>query len=231
MNYAVLLAGGKGERIKSAGVPKQFINVGGKPLFSYALDAIGQCADFDVICVVTFPDRHYDIHEFAAQYLKPIIFAEPGISRQHSVLNGLEAIENSFPTRSGDKVVVHDAARPFASKADVEACIAACNGFDGATPAITPADTIYLSDDGKTIGQLLDRDKLFAGQTPECYNFQKYLAAFRRLSDDELLKIRGGSELAYRAGMNICLYPGNPDNLKITTDRDLQFFKFIKNEG
>jgi 2-C-methyl-D-erythritol 4-phosphate cytidylyltransferase len=231
MNFAVLLAGGKGERITGAEVPKQFIKIGGQPLLAYALKAMGNCADIDVICVVTFPEKYNEISEFAANFKQNLLFAEPGKSRQHSVLSGLEAIEKNFAVSGGDCAVVHDSARPFVSADDFYGCINAAKGFDGATPVISPSDTIYISENGETITEILSRDKLFAGQTPECYNFEKYTAAFRRLSEDEILKIRGGSELAFLSGMNIHLYPGNPNNLKITTDRDLEFLKFTCSEG
>ncbi|MDR0991824.1 MAG: 2-C-methyl-D-erythritol 4-phosphate cytidylyltransferase [Ruminococcus sp.] len=230
MNFGVLLAGGRGERIKSIGVPKQFAEVGGKPLFAYALEALGKCAAIDVICVVTFSERQEEIKKHAEEFTQKIIFAEPGKSRQHSVLSGLEAIEREFAINQNDNVVVHDAARPLATETDIENCIFACKDFDGATPAIPPSDTIYMSDNGVTIGQILIRDKLFAGQTPECYNLVKYLAAFRRLSDGEIEKIRGGSELAFLSGMNIHLYPGNPLNIKITTDFDLKLLQFLIEE-
>ncbi|MDR0992247.1 MAG: 2-C-methyl-D-erythritol 4-phosphate cytidylyltransferase [Ruminococcus sp.] len=232
MNFAILLAGGKGERIKGANEPKQFIKIGGKPLFAYALEAMGNCADIDVICVVTFPEKQNQISEFAAGFSEKLLFSVPGKSRQHSVLSGLEAIEENFVISETDCVIVHDAARPFVFSEDFYGCINAAKGFDGATPALSPSDTIYISENGKTITEILDRDKLFAGQTPECYNFHKYIAAFRSLTDEQILKIRGGSELAFLFGMNIRLYPGNPKNLKITSDRDLEFLKFtIENGG
>jgi 2-C-methyl-D-erythritol 4-phosphate cytidylyltransferase len=233
VNYAVLLAGGKGERIKSTGIPKQFYKIGDKPLIAYALGEMGKCALIDVICIVSFPEKYDEIRGIARSLNIPqkLIFAEAGKSRQHSVLNGLSAFKNE-PFENDTLVIVHDAARPLAKSDDFEKCIKAADGAHGATPALSPSDTIYLSDRGDTITALLDRDNLFAGQTPECYNFAKYLAAFLSFSDDEISKIRGGSEIAFLSGMNIRLYPGNPLNIKITTERDLEFLKFlIEKEG
>jgi 2-C-methyl-D-erythritol 4-phosphate cytidylyltransferase len=225
---AIYLAGGKGERIKSTGIPKQFYRLCDKPLIAFALEEMGKCAAIDTICIVSFEEKYEEIKYIAKKLgvKQKLIFADAGKTRQHSVLNGLNALEKSFSDEIS-LVVVHDAARPLVSAADFEDCINASNGFDGATPSFTPSDTIYLSEDNKTITALLERDKLFAGQTPECYNFAKYLAAMRRLSDSEIETIRGGSEVAFLSGMNIHLFPGNPFNIKITTERDLEFLKFL----
>jgi 2-C-methyl-D-erythritol 4-phosphate cytidylyltransferase len=155
-----------------------------------------------------------------------LVFAEAGKTRQHSVLNGLSVLDKNFSDEIS-LVIIHDAARPLVKAIDFEDCINASNGFDGATPSFTPSDTIYLSENKQTITALLERDKLFAGQTPECYNFAKYLAAMRKLSDSEIETIRGSSEIAFLSGMNIHLFPGNPFNIKITTERDLEFLKFL----
>jgi 2-C-methyl-D-erythritol 4-phosphate cytidylyltransferase len=240
MNAGIILAGGQGLRIKSTGVPKQFYKIGGKPLIAYSLLEMSRCAEIDLICIVAFPKKYGEIKDIAdgLEITKEIFFAQAGKSRQHSVLSGLCKVEKEFAkpqftsqrnraSADSDLVIVHDAARPLAKSADFSACINAAKGFDGATPALTPSDTVYLSENGETVTSLLSRDKLFAGQTPECYNFRQYIAAFRGLTDDEITNIRGGSEIAFLSGMNIHLYPGNPFNIKITTERDLEFLKFI----
>jgi 2-C-methyl-D-erythritol 4-phosphate cytidylyltransferase len=214
MNAGLILAGGKGERLTGQGKPKQFIEVGGKALILYCLQAFEQCPDISLVCVVIAEDRRGVLE---GDY----IYAKPGKSRQHSSYNGLLALKRYSPER----VVIHDAARPLVTAEDITALVRAADGFDGATPVLPVTDTIYQSADGKTIGGTLKRDGLFAGQTPECYDFKKYLAAHEEQTDDELLKIRGGSELAVRFGMRIALCEGNPYNFKITINADLERFR------
>jgi 2-C-methyl-D-erythritol 4-phosphate cytidylyltransferase len=155
------------------------------------------------------------------------IYAKPGISRQHSIHSGLLALKRYGPAR----VVIHDAARPLVTARDITASVRAAAGFDGATPVLPVTDTIYGSADGKTIDKTLCRDGLFAGQTPECYDFEKYLAAHEKLTDDEMSRIRGSSELAARFGMRIALAKGNPDNFKVTTNADLERFRTAAENG
>jgi 2-C-methyl-D-erythritol 4-phosphate cytidylyltransferase len=125
-----------------------------------------------------------------------------------------------------DLVIIHDAARPFVTKQDIKILIEASAGFDGVTPVIKINDTVYQSKDKRQITALLNRDELFAGQTPECYNFGKYLLAHKQLSDEDIGNIRGSSEVAFISGMNIGLCEGNIDNFKISTMQDLEYFKY-----
>jgi 2-C-methyl-D-erythritol 4-phosphate cytidylyltransferase len=214
MNAGLILAGGKGERLTGHDKPKQFVEAGGKPLIWYCLKAFEQCPDISLVCVVIAEDRRGVLD---GDY----IYAEPGKSRQHSSYNGLLALKPYNPAR----VVIHDAARPLVTARDISAAVRAADNFDGATPVLPLTDTIYQSADGKTIDKTLNRDELFAGQTPECYDFKKYLACHEKLTDDELFEIRGGSEIAARFGMRIALAKGNPDNFKITTSADLERFR------
>jgi 2-C-methyl-D-erythritol 4-phosphate cytidylyltransferase len=201
-------------------LPKQFINVGGKPLISYCLDIFARCACVDIVAVV--------IAEEWRGILPPgCVCADPGKSRQHSVLSGLLALRGHGP----DRVIIHDAVRPAVTAGDIENLIGAAEGRDGATPVLAVTDTTYLSTDGETITATLNRDTLFAGQTPECYDFGKYLAAHENLSDAELSAIRGSSEIAVRHGMGIALAAGRPENFKITTGADLARFRAMVESG
>jgi 2-C-methyl-D-erythritol 4-phosphate cytidylyltransferase len=86
-------------------------------------------------------------------------------------------------------------------------------------------DTVYLSEDGHRISQLLDRSKVWAGQSPEVFRFGRYLDACRRLTHNEIMLINGSSEPAVMAGMNIVMIPGDENNYKVTTNADLDRFK------
>jgi 2-C-methyl-D-erythritol 4-phosphate cytidylyltransferase len=219
LNAGLILAGGKGERLTGYGKPKQFIEINGKPLILYCLRAFEKCADIALVCVV------------AAEEWRPIlgdyVYATPGKSRQHSIYNGLLALKKYSPGR----VVIHDAARPSVTAADIEGVVSASIGYDGATPALRVTDTTYQSVDGITIASALNRDTLFAGQTPECYDFEKYLTLHEKLPDSELAAVRGSSEPAVGFGMRIALCKGNPRNFKITTNSDLERFRAIVESG
>lgn len=131
------------------------------------------------------------------------------------------------PEKERDIVIVHDAARPLVSADTIKACIETCSAHDGAMPALPMKDTVYLSDDGKSISSLLDRKKIFAGQAPEAFLLRKYLQANEALLPERILSINGASEPALLAGMDIAIIPGDENNYKITTDHDLERYMEI----
>ena len=89
-------------------------------------------------------------------------------------------------------------------------------------------DTVYCSENGKTITSLLDRGAVFAGQAPEVFLLGKYYVANRRLLPDAILWINGSTEPAVMAGMDIAMIPGDEGNFKITTPGDLERFREIR---
>ena len=99
-------------------------------------------------------------------------------------------------------------------------------------PALPMKDTVYFSKTGNKIDQLLSRDNIYAGQAPESFNFGKYYKIHERMTEEELGKIRGSSEIAVQNGLNIKMIPGDENNYKITTTPDLEkFISAKKNES
>jgi 2-C-methyl-D-erythritol 4-phosphate cytidylyltransferase len=218
LNAGLILAGGTGTRVKGYDIPKQYIQIGGRPIISYALQAFSGCPDIDLICVVAAEEWHKLIGDY--------IFAKPGISRQHSIYNGLQALKDYAPKL----VIIHDAARPCISSGDLRGLIKSAVGYDGATPTLPVNETIYYSFNGKTIASTLARDQIFVGQTPECYDFSKYYAAHQQFNEI-LADFRGSSTIAVNAGMKIARVEGNAGNFKITNNEDLERFKEIIIKG
>lgn len=227
MAEGIILAGGRSERLDSFGVPKQFAEIGGVPLIMCCLESFEKCNDIDGYVIVAEKSWRGKLRKWLDDFgaVKFRKFALPGDTRQHSVYNGLLAVQPFSP----DRVVVHDAARPLITDAFISECIAQskADGFDGATPALPMSDTVYRSTNGQSITHLLNRDEILAGQTPECYDFSKYLKAHEALSDEEIGAIRGSSEIAFKAGMNIKLFEGERINIKITTIEDVRDFIHI----
>ena len=126
-----------------------------------------------------------------------------------------------------DTVLIHDAARPLLTGELLEKCYKALSGHDGVMPVLPMKDTVYLSEDGNGVSELLDRKKVFAGQAPELFRFKKYYDANMNLMPDKILNINGASEPAIMAGMDIVMIPGDERNFKVTTDTDMERFREI----
>jgi 2-C-methyl-D-erythritol 4-phosphate cytidylyltransferase len=231
MNTALILAGGRGERMLGLAVPKQFHPVRGRPVITYTLRRFQDCAAITGILVVAEEAWRGMIGEWLARdgCTKFLGFADPGETRQESVFAGLLAMEGLM--KEDDVVLVHDAVRPAVTEALILACIEEARQRGGATPALRVRETIYRSVDGSRISALLNRNELCVGQTPEGYRFGKYLAAHRSVTRAELAGTRGSSELAFRFGMEVGLFPGDDRNFKITTIEDLERFERLEEKG
>lgn len=230
MNTAIILAGGVGSRM-GLDCPKQFLMVQDKPVISYCFDIFQNHGEIDNIVVVVSEQWQPFVEEHAAKYGVDKIrgYAPAGETRQHSIYNGLKCIAKNCP--GTDIVIIHDAARPLVSDEIISECLKGAEEYDGAMPVISVKDTVYQSADGKTIGCLLKRSELFAGQAPESFKFEKYYRIHNEVTDEEIGSTAGSSEIAYRHGMEIRMVKGSERNLKITTIEDLETFETILKGG
>jgi 2-C-methyl-D-erythritol 4-phosphate cytidylyltransferase len=245
-NTCILLSGGVGARL-GASTPKQYIEVNDKPILEYTLNAVKAWKTMDSLIIVA--DRQWweyiddmvrgvlseEIRELGIQSRSCenfgfLGFAEPGKNRQLSIYNALRAIKDYMGKDA--VVMIHDGVRPCLSSGLIDRCdsvlntrnnVQVCN--DGVMPYLEVKDTVYIKDADGNISGMLDRGSLAAGQTPEFFNYWKYLKANEDLSEDEMLLINGSTEPAVKAGMKIALVPGEESNFKITTPEDLERFK------
>lgn len=225
MNYAIILSGGTGTRLGSE-IPKQYIEVGGKPIILYCLETMEKAACIDEICIVAAEQWQPQIQEWigAAGLTKVKGFAPAGKTRQHSLINGLKFFQGRGPEK-GSAVLIHDAARPNVSVDLLTRCMEGLKDADGILPVIPVKDTMYLSEDKKQISGLLNRDQIFSGQAPESFDFEKYYQINEALSEEEISNVKGTAEIAFRKGLSVALTEGDEYNYKITTSADLEKFR------
>lgn len=230
MNIALILSGGTGTRL-GLDTPKQYIEICGRPIISYCIEALSSHDSIDVLHIVAGPAWQKQIQSWlsAADCRNKFkFFSSPGSSRQLSVLNGLKDIRKYAV--DSDHVLIHDAARPMLSQKQITSCLDAIEGYDGVVPVLPMKDTVYSSADGKRITSLLDRSTIFAGQAPEVFKLGEYYAANSRLLPDRIQNINGSTEPAVLAGLDVAMIPGDENNFKITTKTDLERFRKIAEE-
>lgn len=230
MNICIILSGGIGSRM-GANIPKQYIEINGKPIISYCLQTFLNSQTVDGIIIGVAEEwKSYVVEKVSLlQPQKEIFYAMPGETRQYSIFNALKVLEE-IGGKNDDVVIIHDAARPLVSEALIQRCFDGCQEADGVLPVIPVKDTIYQSVDKTHISNLLNRNELFAGQAPEAFRFGKYLQLHKEMPREELLKINGSTEIAYKGGLNIKLISGDEMNFKITTPEDLSNFESIINK-
>lgn len=229
MNIALILSGGTGTRM-GADIPKQYIEVDGRPVISYCMEQLAKHEGIDAVQIVADRQWHGTILKCLEKYDCPKCgdigkfrgFSEPGENRQLSIFNGLEDI--SRYASESDIVMIHDAARPMLSAQMVANSLAAVEGHDGVLPVLSMKDTVYKSADGKKISALLDRSQIFAGQAPETFRLGRYYEANRKLLPERIRAVNGSTEPAVMDGMDIVMIPGDERNFKITTREDMERF-------
>lgn len=230
MNIALILSGGIGERIDSD-IPKQYIEVCGRPIILYCLECLfahDGIHGVQIVADVFWQGRIKKWMQSMDMREKFRGFSVPGSNRQLSILHGLEDIREY--AGENDCVLIHDAVRPMLSKEQIISCLDAAVQHDGAVPVLPMKDTVYRSRNRKTITDLLDRDEIYAGQAPEIFRLGLYYEANQRLLPERILHINGSTEPAILAGMDIAMIHGDEDNFKITTKADLEQFQRIKEE-
>ena len=235
MNIALILSGGTGTRL-GGDIPKQYIKVKGRMLIAYCLNMFAAHSAVDGIFVVAAPGwRDEILNECERVGIgKTAItgFSDPGRTRQLSILNGLRDIDTyvkSLDKNDDSVVIIHDAARPNLTTEYLDRCLDAIEGVDGVMPTLPMKDTVYYSENGTKVDRLLDRSCIFAGQAPELYRLKKYLEANEKLLPDDILKINGSTEPAVMAGLNVAIIPGDENNYKVTTKKDMD--RFIQDIG
>ena len=221
MNIALLLSGGTGSRM-GLDLPKQYIPVYGKMIITRCLERLCRHPMIDAVQIVAAEEWRGAILVECACTDKLRGFSVPGENRQLSILNGLRDI--SQYAGKDDVVLVHDAARPLISEDLISACLTKIADHDGVMPVLPMTDTVYYSSNGEQVEQLLDRSRIYAGQAPEAFRLGRYLEANERLLPDGILSVNGSTEPAIMANLDIVMVPGDKNNLKITTQNDLDLY-------
>lgn len=230
MNIAVILAGGVGSRMELKDFPKQYLIVNDKPIIGYCLETFQKHNEIDAICIVADESWQAYLTNWMQQngIDKFTAYALPGKTRQFSIYHALKELEHQFD--KGDKVIIHDAARPFVSVNMITAGIRELDDADGVMPVLPVKDTFYCSTDRKNITALLPREQLFAGQAPEFFYLGSYLEVHKAMTKEEIEGINGSSEIAYKAGLSIHMIAGEEQNFKITTPDDMELMKMYLQE-
>lgn len=222
MNIALILSGGIGSRAASD-VPKQYISVAGRMIVTHCAERFIAHPMIDAVQIVAVEEWRERISDELSISAKLKGFSNSGANRQLSILHGLRDIARY--AGENDVVIIHDAARPSVSEMLISACLSGIKGHDGVMPALPMTDTVYYSEGGTRADRLLEREHIYAGQSPEAFYLGKYLAANERLLPDAILTIHGSSEPAVMAGLDIALIPGETENFKITTAEDLRRYQ------
>ncbi|OUR76973.1 bifunctional 2-C-methyl-D-erythritol 4-phosphate cytidylyltransferase/2-C-methyl-D-erythritol 2,4-cyclodiphosphate synthase [Alphaproteobacteria bacterium 46_93_T64] len=212
---ALIVAAGSGSRT-GLDFPKQYLSMGKDTVLCKSANAFLQHPDVDYVQVIINPND-VDLYKQSTSQLDVLPWIAGGETRQMSVAAGLDAIAHLQPT----KVLIHDAARPLVSSDIIDRCLEALDYHDAVLPALPAIDTLKTVE-GDIVSGTLNRNEIVAAQTPQCFDFEKILAAHRAMKD---IDVTDDIALAERVGIPIRWVLGSAENKKITTKEDIRMIR------
>ena len=209
--YAIIVAAGRGHRM-GGDMPKQYRLLAGRAVLTRSVAAFARHPAIDGVRVVYNPDDQ-DLYDQALGDFGILPPVAGGASRQGSVLNGLESLADLAP----DRVLIHDAARPFVDAATIDAIVAALDTHRGAIAAAPVVDTLKREAAG-VVSETVPRDGLWRAQTPQGFRYGDILSAHRAATGEDLTD---DAAVLERAGIPVALVASPDTNFKITTEDDM----------
>ena len=210
----IIPAAGRGKRI-GASIPKQFLEIQGRPLLHHTLTVFASCKLIDYVVLVM---PRADVNEVGKDWINKYKIVQEvvvgGEQRQDSVYNGFNSLE-----KGTDIVVVHDGVRPFTTPQMITATVEAAQQYGAAITAIPVSDTVKQAADG-FVKQTVSRDGLWRVQTPQAFQHGLLQQAFKKAQKDSYYGTDEGSLVEY-LGERVKIVPGSELNIKITRKEDL----------
>lgn len=210
--WAVIPAGGRGVRM---GRKKPGILLAGRPVLRWTLDVLEATPSVGAVVVAVPAEDVAAWRRRLAPCRKVRAVVAGGAERQASVARGLEAVPAEVPW-----IVVHDGVRPCVSVELVTRVVAAAQAHGSAIAAVPIAETVKRGVDG-WVKETVDREGLWAVQTPQAFGAELLREAHRRAVEDGVLFATDDAALVERLGVSVRLVPGLSGNLKITRPEDL----------
>lgn len=225
-NIAVIFAGGSGARMGS-GLPKQFIEVEGKPIIIYTLEVFEEHPQIDGIYIACKEEYIGKLEKLIKRYVisKVRRVVPGGVSGQDSIYRGLKAVAEH---EDGDPLVlVHDGVRPCVSQDTIDEGIRMAREKGSAITCTRFYETPVVSEDGISVNELPDREKFYTAQAPQIFHLHALLDAHEKVREKnpDYSGIIDSCTLMRTVGGGACLIEGNRGNIKVTTPEDLYVFR------
>lgn len=219
--WAVVPAAGVGRRM-GAQIPKQYLELEGRRVIDWTLEVLLAHPAVEAVVVALGAEDPYWPETGHAGHPR-VLRVDGGAERADSVLNALRALESR--AEPGDRVLVHDAARPCLRGEDIQRLIERASGEEGGLLAMPVRDTMKLADSEERVQQTLDRSAMWHAFTPQLFPLQTLRDALERALAADVSVTDEASAMEW-AGFRPLLVEGRSDNLKITRPGDLELAAF-----
>ena len=207
MIFGVLLAGGVGSRMGNVEKPKQYMNIGDRPIIIHTIEKFFVNDKFEKILVLC-PEQWIS-------HTKNLIKKYLGETDRIAVMAG-------GTTRNETIILTHDSVRPFVTHRIIEENIRYALEYGACDTAVAATDTIVQSEDGKVISSVPDRSKMYQGQTPQTFRLKKLKSLYESLTDEEKKILTDAAKIFVMKGEDVYLVEGEVSNIKITYPYDLR---------
>lgn len=220
MTFSIILAGGSGTRMESV-IPKQFIEVNGKPILGYTIERFQNHSSIDAIIIVSISGWKDFILKLAAErgYTKVSSVVEGGDSALASIKKGVESID----CKDDDIIIIHDGVRPLVDSSSIDAVLADCKQYGCAISSVPLIEHIAYVGKSRTDVHYIPRENAFRTITPQAYRYSVIRNAVEKAERLGLNSAFIGT-LMMDLGEPVCLSKGSEKNIKITDPKDLVFF-------
>lgn len=225
MVFGAIFAGGKGSRMGNSDTPKQYLELGSKPIIIHTVEKFFVSESIDEIIVLCPKPWVVHTRDLIKKYLpdgKKISVIEGGITRNDTLENALSFIENNYQIDDNTILVTHDAVRPFLTARIIDENVKYAAEY-GATDTVIPStDTIVESDDGKLISSIPNRKKMYQGQTPQSFKVKELREVIDSLTKEEKNILTDACKIFTIKNKPVYMVEGEVFNIKITYPYDMK---------
>lgn len=220
MNFAVLLAGGKGERLRNE-LEKPLVTIFDRPLFSYPLELFEKETSIDYIVLVINPEKEEIYRNYINEHnlTKILTIIEGGKTRHSSSKNALSFLKDVV--QDDDYIIFHDVARAFLHADDLKDFLLGLKNHLALSMASPLKDTVVQIKE-EAIEQYLNRDELKIIETPQAFKAKPLLEAYKQAKNSDY---SDNTKVFLEAGHKVDLFFSKHPNIKVTTPGDLELFK------
>lgn len=225
MVFAVVLAGGIGSRMGNTQTPKQYLQLGSKPIIVHTVEKFYVNSAFEkviVLCPKAWIAHTRNMLVKSLGQTDRVEVIEGGASRNDTVYRALCYIEAQYGLEEDTVIVTHDAVRPFVTHRIITENIAAARAFGACDTVIPATDTIVESTGGESISHIPPRSQMYQGQTPQSFLGKKLKEVYESLSQEEKDSLTDACKIFVMKGLPVHLVEGEVFNIKITYPYDLK---------
>ena len=228
--YGVILAGGQGTRMGNSDKPKQFLEVGGRPILIHTVEKFAVNPDFQQIIVLAPKQWLAYTKDIIKKYIRNherIVIIEGGNTRNETIMNAVQYIEDAGCLTEDTIVVTHDSVRPFVTYRIIEENIRYAKECGACDTVIPASDTIVESRDGSFISNIPERKMMYQGQTPQSFKAKKLREIYKSLTEEERGILTDACKIYVLKNEPVHLVEGDVSNIKITYPHDLRVAEAI----